>query len=26
LKVMLGFFCIMPMFERLNELIKFSQF
>jgi hypothetical protein len=25
LEVMLGLSCIMPMLERLNKLIKFSQ-
>jgi hypothetical protein len=25
LEVMLGLSCLMPMLERLNELIKFSQ-
>jgi len=25
LKVMMGLSCIMPMLEKLNELIKFSQ-
>jgi len=26
LEAMLGLFCLMPMLEGLNELIKFSQF
>ncbi len=25
LEVMMGFYCIMPILERLNNLIKFSQ-